>query len=201
MTIWKKTTHSTFAALTLIAMTGAGCSSSGADEPVAAATQGDEVTPAENQQRTLNEGQILQVLATVDTGETAQAQLAITRATSPEVRQFANHMIEQHTRSKEEGAQFAEQSGITLTSSKLSQTLDEKGAEQLQKLQKTADGEFDGDYMKAQVKQHQEVLNKLNDELIPSASPRTREQLETARGMVQHHLERAKQIDSALTKS
>lgn len=197
MTKWKTTQYS-FAALALTALAGAGCSSSNSEEPAAASSQGDEVTPAEGNTE-LTQGQILNVLATVDSGEIAQAQLAVTKATAPQVRQFANDMIEMHSRSKQEGAQFAEQSGITLSSSKLSNTLENKGSAELRELETTDASKFDKTYMHAQVKQHQEVLDKVNSQLIPAANATTRDQLETARGMVQQHLADAKKIDEALT--
>lgn len=178
------------------AIAGVGCSAE-PSQPVAAASQGDEVTPAESAKQ-LSEGQIMKVLATADTSEIAQAQLAVTKANEPAVRQFANHMIEQHSRSKQEGASYADQAGITPSVSKLSNKLDRDGSDELKQLQAADGTAFDGAYIKAQVKQHQALLSKLDEELIPAASARTREQLETTRGMVEHHLTQAKEIESTL---
>jgi putative membrane protein len=197
-----KTTGCVLAACLSAAMVG--CSKDNTSEVAPAASQGDEVTPAErsvnDDATTLTEGQSLQILDTVDSGEIAQGQLAVTKASAQSVRDFANDMIEQHSRAKQEGAQYAQQNNITPAPSKLSNKLENHGADVLHKLQTQEGADFDAAYMKAQVEQHQEVLKKLDNRLIPSASARARTHLETAREMVHHHLVKAKEIQASLTR-
>lgn len=194
MTLLKRT------GLSLLLACGAlaGCSKSDTTA-AAAASQGDEVTPAESSTTALTDGQKLQVLTTVDNGEIAQAELALSKATTPQVRDFANSMIEQHTRAKQQGAEFASQSGATPAGSALSDKLTSASKATLQKLQGTEASSFDHAYMKAQIKQHQEVLDLLDQQLIPTAgSTATRDQLTTARNMVQHHLTHAQEVEGTL---
>jgi len=173
-----------------------GCSKS-SEEPMAAASQGDEASPQE--QRGLSDGQIIQVLSTVDTGEIQQAQIALTKATTPQVRNFASDMIEQHTKSKQMGASIASQNSLALRPSPTSDKLQEKGTQMLEKLQKTDTRDFDTVYMKGQVDQHDEVLKMLDDKLIPAASSvQVKQQLTEARNMVQHHLTHAGQLRDTL---
>jgi putative membrane protein len=180
----------------LLLCSAIGCSK-GSDAEAAAASQGDEATPGERSMSTLTDGQMLQVLDTVDTGEIAQAELAQTKAQSPQVREFAASMIEQHNRAKKQGAQLASQANMTLTPSALSGKLEAKGQGTLTKLKDTGADEFDAAYMKAQVKQHQEVLNTLDEQMIPAASSTAmRNQLTAARTMVQHHLTQAEEIQA-----
>ena len=188
-------TQLSFAAVVLIAT---GCSKS--SEPSAAASQGDEASPQEQDMaRGLSDGQLLQVLATVDTGEIQQAQVALTKASSPQVRNFASDMIEQHTRAKQMGAALSSQNGLALRPSPISDKLDKKGNATLEKLQRTDSREFDNAYMQAQVMQHDEVLKTLDDKLIPSASSAAvKQQLTEARTMVQQHLTHAKQLKDDL---
>jgi putative membrane protein len=180
----------------LLICSAIGCSK-GSDTQAAAASEGDEAAPAEHQMSTMTDGQMLQVLDTIDTGEIAQAELATTKAQSPQVREFAASMIEQHNRAKKQGAQLASQANMTRTPSALSSKLETKGQGTLTKLQGTEADAFDAAYMKAQVKQHQEVLNTLDEQLIPSASSTAmRNQLTAARTMVQHHLMQAEELQA-----
>ena len=184
------------AAAVLIA---SGCSKS-SEQSSAAASQGDEASPQEQDAaRGLGDGQLLQVLATVDSGEIQQAQVALTKASSPQVRNFASDMIEQHTRAKQMGAALSSRNGLALRPSPVSEKLEKQGADTLDKLQRSDSREFDNTYMQAQVKQHDEVLNMLDDKLIPSASSAAvKQQLTEARSMVQQHLQHAKQLKDDL---
>jgi putative membrane protein len=192
-----KTVQATFA----LALAIAGCSKT--DQPAAAASQGDEATPSETpiqgENAALNDAQMLQILSTVDTGEIAQAQIAVTKASTPQVRDFASQMIEEHNKAKQKGVLLASQTNITPASSPVSKNLHSKGATTLDKLQSTDPGSFDETYMKAQVKQHQEVLNLLDTQLIPAATnPDVHNHLVTARGMVEMHLTHAKKIQASM---
>ena len=180
----------------------AGCSKS-SEKPAAAASQGDEASPQEQEMaRGLNDGQLLQVLATVDSGEIQQARVALTKASSPQVRNFASDMIEQHTRAKQLGAALSSQHNLALRPSPISEKLDGKGTQTLGQLQSADSRSFDGVYMQAQVKQHDEVLKMLDDKLIPSAShAEVKQQLTEARNMVQQHLTHAKQLADDLAST
>jgi putative membrane protein len=158
------------------------------------ASQGDEATPEETH-TTLSDAQITQILATVDSGEIEQAQLAAAKATDPRVREFAQNMIDQHTQSKLEGQQLAAQNNLTPTPSPMATQLQSKANQTLEQLKAADASSFDQMYMRAQIKQHQAVLNALSDQLQPAASsPALKQMLSKARSMVQHHLDQAQQI-------
>jgi len=145
----------------------------------------------------LSDAQIMKVTETVDTGEVKQAELAQQRAKNPEVKQFAKHMISQHTKSKQQGEQLAKQIQAKPAQSPLSLELETEATQTLDSL-KTADAaSFDRDYVEVQVKQHQAVLNQIDQHLLPAASdPTLRSQLQQARQMVDAHLTEAKQLQS-----
>jgi len=173
-----------------------GCSK-GADEPQPGASQGNEVPPATGTvpMNKLTDGQIAQILTTVDEGEIEQAKLAQTKATDPEVRSFANHMIEQHTAAKQTGAQLASQSSLKPADSPKAQELKHASEQVIKDLNAADEKNFDITYMDAQIKQHSEVLTLIKDQLLPAVvEPGLRDHLTQARGMVQQHLDQAKQI-------
>lgn len=192
--------------------------------PQPAASQGDEATPAEPTtsgamgasattptrdvnaatapaaytnvgSESLRDSQILQVLKSVDQAEIDQANVARNKANAPRVNTFAEHMIEQHTRSQKEGADLASKMGVQPEDSKLGAELQGKAAQTLQTLRGTDASTFDRTYMQAQAKQHQEVLDLLDRHLMPSASNADmRATLKDVRAMVSSHLSEAQSI-------
>ena len=121
-------------ALGLIAASGCSVADS---EPEPAASQGGEATPADPSQSNANapsDAQILLILSTVDRAEIEQGQLALNKAQSPRVREFASSMIQQHTASSEEGAQIASTNGMTPQSSSAATELQRKAAQTLNEL-------------------------------------------------------------------
>lgn len=186
-------------ALTAFVVSGAGCSTS-YDEPAAAASEGDEASPQEITRSGLTEGQLLKALATVDTAEIQQAQVALTKATMPQVRNFASDMIEQHTRAKQQGESFAAHNGLALRTSPTSDKLLSHGREVLDKLQRTDVRDFDDAYVQAQLDQHAAVLNMLDKQWIPGApSALLKQHLSDARAMIQQHLSHAQQLRDAVS--
>jgi putative membrane protein len=178
---------------TLLAV-AAGCAKSYV-EPAAAASEGDEASPQEITRGRLSEGQLLQLLASVDTAEIQQAQVALTKASSPHVRNFASDMIEQHARAKASGETFARQNGLRLQASPSSQTLERDARDVLDKLQRTDVRHFDDTYVQTQLDQHAEVLSLLDTRWIPAApSALLTEHLKDARVMVRQHLTHAQEL-------
>jgi putative membrane protein len=150
----------------------------------------------------LSDGQILKVTNAVDTGEIAQAKLAKEKAKRAEVKSFANHMISEHGKAKDQGSQAAAKSNIEPADSPLAMELSSKGEQTLAQLKQTESQNFDQAYIDAQVKQHAEVLGHIEEHLLPSASdPALKAQLEKARVMVSKHLNQAKEIQAKLEGS
>jgi putative membrane protein len=181
-----------------------GCSKDeGSEAQPAAASQGDESTPetpatAAAQGATtaaLSDAQIAQILQTVDTGEIEQAQLALSRASSPAAKQYAQMMIDEHSMSKQEGMQLAAQSGMNPSPSATSNQLQMKASQLTEQLRNADAASFDQLYMQGQLRQHQEVLNMITDKLMPSASdPALRQQLTKTQALVQRHIDHAQDM-------
>lgn len=147
----------------------------------------------------LTDEQIAKITETVDSGEIEQAKLAQTKAKNASVKQFAKQMATHHQKAKREGAQLAKQAAMTPQESPVYEDLKRKGDETLQTLKTAERAAFDQKYMQAQVDQHQEVLNLIDQQLMPSAeSPELKSQLEKTRTMVDSHLSEAKQIHAKL---
>jgi len=176
-----------------------GCSKDGSNEPAPAASQGSEAPPVPATgsvpMTKLTDGQIAQILAAVDEAEIEQAQLALEKATDPNVKGYASHMIEQHTAAKDTGARLASQSGLKLAESPKAKELQVKGTQMLEELKAADANNFDITYLHGQEEQHAEVLTLIKDQLQPAVSdPTLRDHLANARAMVSAHLDKAKQL-------
>jgi putative membrane protein len=187
--------------VTLIALglAAGGCSKGSESNDAPGASQGGEATPAEmsgsDKSAALTDGQIMQILATVDDGEIQQAQVALAKTSNPQVRSFADMMINQHTSDKQQGQALSAQTKADPAPSAQANKLQTKAAQMLEKLNGTEPSDFDKIYIQGQIDQHKEVLNMLNDKLMPAAKdPMLRQQLTAAQSMVQHHIDMAQQI-------
>jgi len=174
-----------------------GCSKDGAGEAQPGASQGSETPPVPLTgtvpMTKLTDGQIAQVLATVDSAEIEQGQLALSKSSNPGVRDYASHMVAQHTASKEAGARLASQNGLGLAESPKASELQSHGTQVLERLNTADAASFDSTYVQAQAEQHAEVLTMIDDQLQPAVNDAAlREHLTKARAMVQDHLDKAK---------
>lgn len=143
----------------------------------------------------LNDAQIAKITEVVNSGEVEQAQLARQRSKNAKIKTFASHMVKEHTRAKQQGAQLAKQSSLLPEQSAVSQELTTEGTRTLDALKSADAATFDQQYIDAQVTQHQNVLNMLDNQLIPQATDaKLKAELQSARKMVEAHLNDAKKL-------
>jgi putative membrane protein len=183
--------------------TSAACSSkdeAASEYPQPAASQGGEATPPEPEATAKpTDGQILGILGAIDTGEIEQGKIAVSKATDPRVREFANHMIDQHTDAKQTGADLAAQNQLTPATSPERSTLENASKVMVNTLNESTSAAFDSTYLKGQVQQHQEAADLLRTKLAPAAqNAALAKQLRATQTMVQGHLNEAQQILSSL---
>ena len=85
--------------------------------------------------------------------EVQDAQLAEQKATSPDVKQFASQMITDHTQANQELMQIAQSKGISLP--KAPMRTEQRETEKMKEL---SGSQFDRQYAKEQVKDHQKTV-------------------------------------------
>jgi putative membrane protein len=195
--------------MTLLAAGSVNCSSKEPEESSApAASVGGEATPAEAATPTpepvatpaaLSDAEIAKITDSVDSGEIEQANVAIARAKHDSVKQFAQHMVAQHTASRQKGADLVSKKGVTPATSTLASNLQNDGMKMVEKLKASDLAAFDATYISGQIEEHQQVLQLLNSQLIPSATdPDLKSLLTDARAMVERHIVEAKSIQQSL---
>ena len=149
----------------------------------------------------LSDGDIAAVTNALNEGEARQAQLAVTRARSPEVRQFAEHMISQHQQLAREDAQLFARAGATATDNEVSRHLSAESQSVMQSLQSATPDDFDRVYIEAQVREHQGALQTIDSQLAASVTnPQVRLALSDTRSAVQQHLDDARRIQQTLMR-
>jgi putative membrane protein len=170
------------------------------DQPVAAVPANGMSRPGDEPvAESLRDTQILKIIDLANSGEVEQAQLAKTKASDPQVKKFAAMMVKDHTQAKQKGMQFGKSAGLAQEDSTTAHELQTKADQTLATLKAAEPTAFDNAYMKAQVVQHQEVLDLLTNKLIPSATnPKLKTELEATRTVVQRHLGQSQQIHQSL---
>ncbi len=150
----------------------------------------------------LNDAQITKILECVDNGEIEQAKVAQKKLQDKRVKQFAKHMIQQHTKSEQKDTSVAKKENITPSDSPIAEELTGKANHVLEELKAADPASIDSLYIDAQARQHQEVLDLIDGHLLPSANDeKLRSLLGETRAMVQEHLAKARELQQAVASA
>lgn len=138
------------------------------------------------------------IVQTANEGEIQQGQAASSRATSADVRAFAQMMVSDHTAALSAARDTFQREGITPGENATTRTLRDNSQRTVANLATFSGASFDRTYMQSQVDLHQWLLNTLDTALIPSSTGNMRTLLQTQRASVATHLDRARQILGSL---
>jgi putative membrane protein len=139
------------------------------------------------------------IVTAANEGEIAQGNAAASRATSAQVREFAQMMVADHTNALSTGRDLFAREGITPAENSITSALRSGTQTTITNLNTYSGTAFDRTYMRTQVDLHQWLLTSLDTALIPSArDPELRALLQTQRTSVAMHLDRARTILAGL---
>lgn len=156
-------------------------------------------TAAETQEK---DGKIIAILTTIDNNEIAAANEALKRSTNPDVKNFAQTMITDHSKNLADFKTLSQKINTPAVSSDKSNSLQKQGASLLKNLEAVPANQFDTTYINAMVKGHEAALKAINDKLLPKASNlELKMLLKATSGVVAHHLELAKAVQTKLPAS
>ena len=138
------------------------------------------------------------VVKAADAGmaEVQLGKLAAERATKPEVKKFAQTMVEEHTRANDELKTLAQQQNIVVPSS-----ISEENQEKMNKLQEKQGEEFDKEYMDMMVKDHEKVVDMFEKQAENGDVPEVSEWASNKVPALRHHLEMARTTEDAIDQS
>ena len=128
-------------------------------------------------------------IAQANMAEVQAGKLAQSKASSDEVKKFAQHMVEDHSKMLEEQQTMAQAKGVSLPKEPGKA---EKSA--LKKLQSSSGEQFDRSYVEQMVKDHQKALKLVRDTAKGAKDPELKQAAEKAAPEVEKHLEMAKEI-------
>ena len=155
--------------------------------------------PAPAADTTLTDAQILQVFITSNRGEIVTSEPVAGSATGSEVQQYAQRMIDVHSKVIERADSLASASNMQPEPNPVSASLTKVAKGVAQSLQGKQGAERDEAYAKAQVVLHGQTLDMLDYVLIPAVqNPELKALMEEVRPRVADHLERAQELHHAM---
>ena len=125
--------------------------------------------------------------------EVQLGQLAAKKAQSADVKQFAQKMITDHTKANSELKQLAEKEIVSLPTE-----LNAKHKDLMTKLQGLSGAEFDREYMKAQVEDHEKAVSLFQNQTDDGEDADIKAFASKTLPTLKSHLEMAKSINDKL---
>lgn len=146
--------------------------------------------------------QIADIVVAANQVDIEAGQLATSKATNPQVKEFANRMITDHTGVNKAAGDLVGRLGVTPEENPTSQQLRQGGQQTRTTLQGMSGAAFDSAYIANEVTYHQAVLDAIDNTLIPNAqNAELKALLQQTRPAVAAHLEHAQKIQGSLGKS
>jgi putative membrane protein len=148
-----------------------------------------------------NDAQIAMIAVVADNVDIDAGKLAAEKASSKEVKAFAETMVRDHTAVNAKATALAKKLGVTPEESDTSKSLKADGDKTLAKLKGLSGAEFDKAYVDNEVAYHEAVIGVVTKTLIPNTkNAELKSLLESAGPIFASHLEHAKQLQKSLTK-
>jgi putative membrane protein len=149
---------------------------------------------------TLNDAQFAAIVQAVNAGEIQEAQLAMTKATSPDVKRFAKDMVIAHHDMQTKMTTLLGRLQITPSDNAVSNQMRSDTQGEISTLQTMRGKDFDRDYIDAQVRNHNKTLELL-DHITPSVKDsELKAALTATRPKVEAHLREAERVQLTLEK-
>jgi putative membrane protein len=145
--------------------------------------------------------QIAAIVVTANQVDIDAGKLAATRATSADVRKFAQQMVTDHSGVNKQATELVTRLKVTPEDNATSQSLKTGGEKNVASLKGLNGAAFDKAYVDHEVVYHEQVLQALDKTLIPGAkNAELKALLVKVRPAFVAHLEHAKHVQSSLGK-
>jgi putative membrane protein len=143
--------------------------------------------------------QIVAIVQTANRIDIDQAKLALKKSTNPQVKEFANQMISDHTSLEKAVSDLATKLGVKEQTSGTATQLKQQAAEESKKLSGLKGKDFDREYVSHEIAFHQAVIDAASKTLIPNAkNPELKSALQNAAPLLQGHMQHAQQLQQSL---
>jgi putative membrane protein len=132
-------------------------------------------------------------IAQSDLAEVQAGKLGVSKASSPEVKKFAQSMVDDHGKHLSELRSMAKTKGMQLPSAPA-----KKHQEAMKKLESASGAEFDKLFMRQMVKDHEDALKLVQDAAKNAKDAELKADAEKTAPVIQKHLDEAKRIAASL---
>lgn len=157
--------------------------------------------PPPQQPVVLSDAEVLGLMGTANDAEIGAAQVAISKGQKQTVKDFATKMMTEHTANNVKLKAVETKSAVVRAESDVSRELKKNADTMINNLKNTKDADFDKAYIDGQVQMHQDLLNALDQNLIPHAqNADIKAYLTETRTAVESHLNEAKTIQASLNQ-
>ena len=147
----------------------------------------------------MTDAQIAGITEAANKGEIDQAKLALRKAKDPQVKAFAQMMIDHHGTEQKKEQQLATSLNVQPETTQTSTQLQTDSQNAISSLSSQTGADFDKAYIDLQVKEHTDVLDSIDNKLLPNAkNPQLKQALTDFRPKVADHLQRAKDLQQKL---
>lgn len=147
----------------------------------------------------VNDAQIASIVVTANQVDIDAGKLAVSQATSEEVKAFARLMVTDHAGVNKAASALAAKLEVTPQDNATSRSLKADGDKNIARLKSLKGRAFDSAYVDREVAYHQQVIDALDKVLIPGATnAELKALLVKVRPAFVAHLEHAKKIQSTL---
>jgi putative membrane protein len=151
--------------------------------------------------QTVSDAQIASIVVTANQVDIDAGKLAAAKATSPEVKKFAQQMVTDHTGVNKQATALVTKLKVTPEANATSQSLKAGGDKNIANLKGLNGAAFDKAYIDHEVTYHQAVIDAIDKTLIPDAqNAELKAMLVKVRPAFVAHLEHAKMLQSSLGK-
>ena len=131
-------------------------------------------------------------LAQANLSEIAAGKTAAEKAQSPDVKSFAQKMVDDHTKMFEDLRALAKTKGVALP-----QDANMKDLAQMKMIERKSGAEFDKDYMEHMVKDHEKDLKDLESLAAKVKDAQFKAALQKATPKIKEHLELAQRLSKS----
>jgi putative membrane protein len=133
-------------------------------------------------------------LAEGDLAEVDAGRLASQKSSNDGVKDFGEEMVKDHSKNGSELKTLAASQGVQVPT-----TIDSEHASQKTELEKTSGRDFDSEYIKGQVRAHEQTAQLIQREIRDGQDPAVKEFAQKTLPVVNHHLAMAKHLQEQLS--
>ncbi len=127
--------------------------------------------------------------------EVQMGQLAVQKATDPDVKAFGQHMVDDHSKANDQFKQIVSKKGVTLPAS-----VDSKDQATYDRLSKLDGAAFDRAYMADMVKDHRADISEFEHEASQGSDADIKDFASKTLPTLKHHLEMAETTNAKVKK-